>query len=113
MSRTNLEKEIRIVQLNARGWPSHYTMTISSFPRKRKGNWSIIAWTVSSKCGLIISKRIMSVNSNGNKVGHQQIAKFFESILLALQFSVTLFHEVRKSYLVRVTKNRGFERSIT
>ena len=65
-------------------------MTISSLPRKRKGNWSIMAWTVSSKCGLIISKRPMSVNSNGNRVGHQQIAKFFESMLFALQFSVTL-----------------------
>lgn len=49
-----------------------------------------MAWTVSSRCGLIISKRIMSVNSYGSSVGHQQMAKFFESMLLALQFSVTL-----------------------
>jgi hypothetical protein len=49
-----------------------------------------MAWTVSSRCGLIDSKRPMSLNSKGSNVGHQQMAKFFESMLLALQFSVTL-----------------------
>lgn len=72
------------------------TITTSSLPRKRKGNWSIIAWTVSSRCGRIISKRTMSVNSYGSRVGHQQIARFFESMLLALQFSVTLLNARRK-----------------
>lgn len=49
-----------------------------------------MAWTVSSRCGLITSNRPISVNSKGSNVGHQQMAKFFESMLFALQFSVTL-----------------------
>lgn len=66
------------------------TMTNASFPQKRKGYWSIIVWTMSSKCGLICSKRPISENSMGKRVGHQHMARFFESMLFNLQFSDTL-----------------------
>lgn len=65
-------------------------MTNASLPQNKNGYWSIIVWTVSSKCGRNCSNRPMSLNSIGNKVGHQQIAIFLESMLLALQFSATL-----------------------
>lgn len=66
------------------------TMTNASFPQKRKGYWSIIVWTMSSRCGLICSKRPISENSMGKRVGHQHMARFFESMLFNLQFSDTL-----------------------
>lgn len=68
----------------------HYTITTASSPQNRKGYWSIIVWTTSSRYGLIASNLPRSLNSIGNNVGHQQIAKFLLSILLSLQFSATL-----------------------
>lgn len=70
-----------------------YTITNASFPQNKNGYWSIIVWTVSSMWGRNCSNWPISLNSIGSKVGHQQIAKFFESILLDLQFSATLKHQ--------------------
>lgn len=66
------------------------TITNASLPQKRKGYWSIIVWTISSKYGRIDSNLNISVNSMGNRVGHQHIAKFLLSMLFNFEFSETL-----------------------
>lgn len=66
------------------------TITKASLPQNKNGYWSIIVWTMSSRWGLICSNRPISLNSIGNKVGHQHMARFLESMLFSLQFSETL-----------------------
>lgn len=81
-------RELRIMHVAA--YICYYTITIASSPQNRKGYWSIIVWTTSSRYGLIASNLPRSLNSIGSKVGHQHIARFLLSILLSLQFSATL-----------------------
>lgn len=67
-----------------------YTITNASFPQNKNGYWSIIVCTISSKYGRICSNLPISLNSIGNNVGHQHIAKFLLSMLLSFEFSATL-----------------------
>lgn len=67
-----------------------HTMTKASCPRNRKGCWSIMVWTMSSRYGRVISKRPMSENWTGSRVGHQHIAKFLLSIEFNFELSATL-----------------------
>lgn len=80
-----------------------HTMTKASLPQNKNGYWSIIVWTVSSKWGRSCSNLPISLNSMGNNVGHQHIAIFFESMLLALQFSATLLREKKNIKIKKIT----------
>lgn len=78
---------------------------MASLPQNRKGYWSIIVCTTSSKYGLIASNLPKSLNSIGKSVGHQQIAKFLLSILFSLQFSATLQKKIIQKFKTKFPLN--------